>query len=88
MPVPVEPVTPVIPVTPSAPAQLPFNPDAGRTKFTDASDVSAWAVSAMQWAVGQGLIQGLNSGQIRPQSNASRAEVATILMRFCELLNE
>ena len=41
----------------------------------------------MQWAVGQGLIQGLN-GQIRPQSNASRAEVATILMRFCELLNK
>ena len=28
------------------------------TQFTDASDISAWAVSAMQWAVGQGLIQG------------------------------
>ena len=198
VPVPVEPVTPVIPVTPSAPAQLPFNPDAGKTKFTDvadnawyasavnyavdkglmngtsedkfspnadttrgmivtilarldgkntsgtpwyqagqrwameyeisdgtnmtgaitreqlvamlfryavkngleavtlsenltqftdASDISAWAVSAMQWAVGQGLIQGSN-GQLRPQANASRAEVATILMRFCELLNK
>ena len=57
------------------------------TQFTDASDISAWAVSAMQWAVGQGLIQGSN-GQLRPQSNASRAEVATILMRFCELLNK
>ena len=78
---------PVVPVTPSAPAQLPFNPDAGKTKFTDASDVSAWAVPAMQWAVGQGLIQGSN-GQLRPQANASRAEVATILMRFCELLNK
>ena len=198
MPVPVEPVTPVNPVTPSAPAQLPFNPDVGKTKFTDvagnawyasavnyavgkglmngtgegkfspeaattrgmivtilarldgkntsgtpwyqagqrwameyeisdgtnmtgaitreqlvtmlfryavkngleavtlsenltqftdASDISAWAVSAMQWAVGQGLIQGSN-GQLRPQANASRAEVATILMRFCELLNK
>ena len=49
--------------------------------------MSAWAVSAMQWAVGQGLIQGSN-GQLRPQANASRAEVATILMRFCELLNK
>ena len=198
VPVPVEPVTPVIPVTPSAPAKNPFNPDAGKTKFTDvsdnawyasavnyavdkglmngtgdnkfspeaattrgmivtilarldgkntsgtpwylagqrwameyeisdgtnmtsaitreqlvtmlfryavkngleavtlaenlsrftdASDVSSWAVPAMQWAVGQGLIQGSN-GLLRPQANASRAEVATILMRFCELINK
>ena len=57
------------------------------TQFTDASDISAWAVSAMQWAVGQGLIQGSN-GQLRPQANASRAEVATILMRFCEVLGK
>ena len=55
------------------------------TQFTDASDISAWAVSAMQWAVGQGLIQGSN-GLLRPQANASRAEVATILMRFCKVL--
>ena len=52
------------------------------TQFTDASDISAWAVSAMQWAVGQGLIQGSNG------PNASRAEVATILMRFCELMKK
>ena len=57
------------------------------TQFTDASDISAWAVSAMQWAAGQGLIQGSN-GQLRPQANASRAEVATILMRFCELMKK
>ena len=57
------------------------------TQFKDASDISAWAVSAMQWAVGQGLIQGSN-GQLRPQANASRAEVATILMRFCELMKK
>lgn len=41
----------------------------------------------MQWAVGQGLIQDSN-GQLRPQANASRAEVATILMRFCELMKK
>ena len=57
------------------------------SRFTDASNVSAWAVPAMQWAVSQGLIQGSN-GLLRPQANASRAEVATILLRFCELLNK
>ena len=57
------------------------------TQFTDASDISAWAVSAMQWAVGQGLIQGSN-GQLHLQANASRSEVATILMRFCELMKK
>ena len=53
---------------------------------TDVSSVSAWVVSAMQWAVGQDLIQGSN-GQLRPQANATRAEVAAILMRFCGMMN-
>ena len=55
--------------------------------FSDASAVSSYAVPAMNWAVGQGLVQGSN-GQLRPQATASRAEVATILMRFCELLKK
>ena len=55
--------------------------------YADASNVSNWAVDAMRWATGEGLIQGSNN-TIRPQSNATRAEVATILMRFCELLNK
>ena len=53
----------------------------------DASSVSGWATNAMRWATGEGLIQGSNN-TLRPQSNATRAEVATILMRFCELLNK
>ena len=55
--------------------------------YADASSVSSWAVNAMRWAVGEGLIQGSNN-HLRPQSNATRAEVATILMRFCELLKK
>ena len=55
--------------------------------YADASSVSSWAVNAMRWAVGEGLIQGSNNS-LRPQSNATRAEVATILMRFCELLKK
>lgn len=53
------------------------------SRFTDKASVSAWAVPAMQWAVGQGLIEGSN-GLLRPQANASRAEVAAILMRFAQ----
>lgn len=55
--------------------------------YADASNVSNWAVDAMRWDVGEGLIQGSNN-HLRPQSNATRAEVATILMRFCKLLKK
>ena len=55
--------------------------------YADASAVSDWASGAMRWAVSQSLIQGSNS-RLRPQANATRAEVATILMRFCELLKK
>lgn len=51
--------------------------------YTDASSVSSWAKEAMQWAVGSGLIQGSNNA-LTPQANASRAQIATILMRFAQ----
>ncbi len=51
--------------------------------FSDASSVSDWAVEAMEWAVGMGLIQGSN-GQLAPNASANRAQVAVILMRFEE----
>ncbi|MDD7671403.1 MAG: S-layer homology domain-containing protein [Clostridia bacterium] len=51
--------------------------------YTDASGVSGWAKEAMQWAVGSGLIQGSNNA-LNPQANASRAQIATILMRFVQ----
>lgn len=49
--------------------------------FSDASNVSSWATEVMQWAVGEGIIQGSN-GSLNPQGIATRAEVATMLMRF------
>lgn len=52
--------------------------------FPDASTVSDWAKDAMSWANGAGLIAGNTNGQLNPSGNATRAEVATILMRFCE----
>jgi hypothetical protein len=50
--------------------------------FADASSVSGWAVPAMKWAVGSGLIIGRDGNQIAPLATATRAEVATIITRF------
>ena len=52
--------------------------------YTDASQISAYATAAMQWANAEGLITGNTTTTINPIGNATRAEVATILMRFCE----
>ena len=52
--------------------------------FSDASTVSSYAVNAMQWAVANGIVNGSN-GKLNPKNNATRAEVAAILMRFCEM---
>ena len=54
------------------------------TGFADAGDVSGYAAEAMAWAVGAGLIGGMDKGELNPSGSATRAEVATILMRFCE----
>lgn len=54
------------------------------TGFADAGDVSGYAAEAMAWAVGAGLIGGTDKGELNPSGSATRAEVATILMRFCE----
>ena len=52
--------------------------------YADASSVSDWAKEAMQWAVGAGLINGRTATTLAPQGNATRAEVAAILMRFAQ----
>ena len=52
--------------------------------YTDASQISAYALTAMQWANAEGLITGNTATTINPAGNATRAEVATILMRFAE----
>lgn len=52
--------------------------------FSDAASVSTYAADAMQWAVANGIVNGSN-GKLNPQNNATRAQVAAILMRFCEM---
>ena len=56
---------------------------AALTGFSDADKVSGYAFDAMQWAVAEGLLQGSN-GKLDPQGSATRAQVATILMRFMQ----
>ena len=54
------------------------------TAYADGSSVSGWAAEAMSWAVNAGLISGVGGNQIAPTGTASRAQVAQILMNFCE----
>lgn len=52
--------------------------------YGDVSDVSAWAISAMQWACGKDIIIGTSPTTLAPQGTATRAQAATMLQRFCE----
>ena len=56
--------------------------NSGNTRFTDDGLISSYAKSAILWAVETGLIKGKTVTTICPQDTATRAEVATILMRF------
>ena len=52
--------------------------------FTDGADTSGWAQQAMSWAVARGLITGVDSDSLSPKGQATRAQTATILMRFAQ----
>jgi hypothetical protein len=57
--------------------------DTNILSYADAFSVSEYAIPAMQWACGAGLIHG-NGDQLMPNGVASRAQAAAILHRFCE----
>ena len=50
--------------------------------YADAKSVSSWAAGAMAWAVEEGVISGVTSTTLEPQSTATRAQCAAVLMRF------
>lgn len=54
------------------------------SRYTDVGEVHDWALEAMQWANAENLITGSSAVTLSPRSAATRAEIATILMRFCE----
>ena len=60
------------------------NGQADLTGYTDAGTISGYALDAMAWANGQGLITGTTATTLTPAAGATRAEAATVIMRFCE----
>lgn len=52
--------------------------------YADAQSVSSYAVPALQWANAAGVVTGKSGSKLDPKGNAARAEVAAMLMRFCE----
>ena len=67
-----------------------FEPDIDEgvlEKFKDNSEVSSWAVTAMEWAVTNGIISGTGENKLNPQGNALRCECAQILKKVYEYLD-
>ena len=56
------------------------------TGFVDADQISGYAEDAMLWATKAGIIGGKGNGQLDPKGYATRAEVAAMLMRYCNTL--
>lgn len=54
--------------------------------FTDAGQVSPYAVKSMTWAVKTGLIQGMTETTLEPKGNSTRGQVATVIDRFATLI--
>lgn len=61
---------------------------ASLSSFDDGASTSAWAKDAVSWAVGAGLLSGKGAGMLYPTGTATRAEVAQIMMNFCENIVE
>lgn len=59
-------------------------PTCDLTEYSDADSISEWALDAMRFAVASNLISGTGNSMLSPKSTATRAQVAEILMRFCE----
>lgn len=56
--------------------------------YTDGAQISPWAQDAMRWAIASGLISGRSASALAPQSGATRAEIAQLLMNFAKLLKK
>ncbi|MBE6997660.1 MAG: DUF4430 domain-containing protein, partial [Ruminococcaceae bacterium] len=65
---------------------LDVSGSAALDQFSDGGETASWAQDAMQWAVSAGLFRGDDNGELNPKGDATRAEVATLLMRMVELI--
>ena len=55
-------------------------------QFADFDEISPYALDAMKWAYAKEMLKGVSETHISPKTTATRAQVAAILMRFCEKL--
>lgn len=56
--------------------------DTNILSYDDAFEISEYAIPAIQWASGEGLVSGVGENLLAPHGNATRAQIATIMMRF------
>ena len=67
-----------------------MSPDGAKeiSDFTDAGEVSTYALDAVQWSYGTGLVKGTSERTLSPRANTTRAQVATIILRYIETSSE
>lgn len=65
-------------------AEYDVDASADLTSYVDYAQISSYAVEPLSWANAEGLITGTSAVTISPQGNATRAQIAVILYRFCE----
>ena len=58
--------------------------DTNLLSYADFADLSEYAIPAMQWACGAGIVNGTSESTLTPQGEATRAQVAAMLQRFCQ----
>ncbi len=56
-------------------------------EFTDADQIDEYASDAFKWAVNKGIINGMGDGTLNPKGEASRAQVAQMIMKFMQVIN-
>ncbi len=60
--------------------------DTNILSYEDFAEISEYAIPAIQWATGSGLMRGVTDGELSPHGTATRAQIATMMMRFIESL--
>ena len=62
--------------------------DTNILSYEDAFDISEYAIPAMQWACGAGIIAGTGEGKIQPEGALTREQMSVILYRYSQLPSE
>ena len=62
--------------------------DGALTDYVDAADVQSYATEPMRWAVGSGIVNGVEGKRLAPQDTATRAQFATVVYRLATLAKD